>query len=260
MIRIIDTVKTLRDALRPIGAVSDECRLNISPEGLSVKVVDPANVALIDLGLPKKVFYEGEYIVDETLEIGLDVVTYSSLFKGAEDNESAELSIELYEEKGVQKHKLVLKIANIFEQTLTLMRPNELRKTPKFPTFTLRATAEVSKEFLKRCFDMAAKAGDYIRMIAHAQSGMTLFIMEAGEDETKFRVKLTTGVEITVEEPEARLKSLFSLDYLCEIVNTIEDGKTITMHLDKDCPLILNFNVLDYGQASFMQAPRIESE
>ena len=60
MIRITSTVKTLRDALKPVDAIDDECRLNISPEGLSVKVVDPANVAMIILDLPKEVFHEGE--------------------------------------------------------------------------------------------------------------------------------------------------------------------------------------------------------
>lgn len=258
MIHITDTVKTLRDMMKPVGAIADECRLNISPEGLSVKTVDPPNVAMINLNLPKEVFHEGEYTVDETLQVGLDVVTYIDLFEGAEDNESAELSIEPFEDG---KHRLILKIANIFEQTLTLMNPDEVRKEPKIPMFVLRAQVEVSKEYLKRCFDMAAKAGDYIRMQAIDKPNIRpLFTMEGGEETRKFKVELTTGVEITSESPEIRLKSMFSLDYLCDMVKAIGDGEIIKMYLDGDCPLILNFKVLDHGQASFMMAPRVESE
>lgn len=262
MIHITSTVKTLRDALKPVGTVSDECRLNISPEGLSVKVVDPANVAMIVLKLPKEVFHEGEYTVDETLQVGLDVVTYIDLFEGAADNESAEVSIEPFEEKGAQKHRLILKIADIFEQTSTLINPANIRKEPKIPTFHLRAEVCVSKEFLKRCFDAAAKASDYISIQAFDRPNTRpWFIMEAGDDIRKFKVDMKSGVEIIIPgSPEVALKSLISLDYLCDMVKAIGDGEIITMHLDKDHPLILDFKVLDHGQASFMMAPRVESE
>ncbi|MDP2217226.1 MAG: hypothetical protein Q8J68_08075 [Methanolobus sp.] len=261
MIRITGTVKTLRDMMTPVEAIADECRLNISPEGLGVKVVDPANIAITDLNLPKEVFHEGEYTVDESLQVGLDVINYLSLFKDAGDNERAEINIEQYEEKGVQKHRLILKIADIFKQTLTLMNPDEIRKEIKIPLLTLRAEIEVSKEFLKRCFDMAVRAGDYIRMQAIDKPNIRpLFIIEAGDDVRKFKAELTTGVEITAESPEVRLKSLFSLDYLCGIVEAIGDGEIITMHLDNDMPLKLDFKVLDHGRASVMIAPRIESE
>lgn len=274
MIHITSTVKTLRDMMKPVGAIADECRLNISPEGLSVKVVDPANIAMIGLDLPKDVFFlytqheidaqresfKRGYVVDESLEVGLDVVNYLSLFEGAEDNETAELIIEPYED-GKHTHRLILKISGIFEQTLTLMKPDEVRMNPNIPTFTLRAQVEVSKEFLKRCFDMAAKAGDYIRMQAIDKPHIRpLFAMECGEETRKFKVELTTGVEITAESPEIRLKSTFSLDYLCDMVNAIGKGVIIKMRLDKDYPLKLDFKVLDHGQASFMMAPRVESE
>jgi hypothetical protein len=74
MIHITSTVKTLRDAMKPVGTIQDECRLNISPEGLSVKLSDLANVMIIDLALPKEVFHGSEYTVDETLQVGLDVI------------------------------------------------------------------------------------------------------------------------------------------------------------------------------------------
>lgn len=268
MIHITGTVKTLRDALKPVRAIADECRLSISPEGISTKTAGPANVVMIDLNLPKEVFHEGEYTVDETLQVGLDIVTYLSLFEGAEDNESAELSIELYEEKGVQKHRLILKMAGIFEQTLTLMNPDEVRKEVKITELTLRAEVEVSKEFLKRCFDMAARASDYIKLQACTQPhelvpelpARPTFIMEADDGERKFKAELTTGVEITAESPEVRLKSMFSLDYLCGIVEAIGNGEIITMHLDNDYPLQLDFKVLDHGRASYLIAPRVESE
>lgn len=266
MIRITSTVKTLRDALKPVFAIDDECRLNISPEGLSVKVVDPANVAMIILDLPKEVFHEGEYLVDETLQVGLDVASYKSLFEGAEDNETAELSIEQYEEKGAQKHRLILKIVDIFEQTLTLMKPDAVRRMVKIPSLTFRAHNEVSKEFLKRCFDLAAKAGDYIIMTARTElhelvpelPARPTFTMEAGDDVRKFKAKLTTGVEITAESPEVRLKSIFSLEYLCVMVEAIGDGEIVTLYLDNDYLLMLDFKVLEHGQASFTVAPRIE--
>lgn len=261
MIHITSTVKTLRDMIKPVGVIADECRLNISPEGLSVKVVDPANVAMIDLNLPKEVFHEGEYMVDETLQVGLDVLNYLSLFEGADDNETAELSIELYEEKGEQKHRLILKIADIFEQTLNLMKPDEVRKNPIIPTLNLRAEIKVSKEFLKRCFDAAAKAGDYIRIQAHdLPNTRPWFIMETDGDTRKFKVDMKSGVEINSQSPEVMLKSLFSLDYLYNMVKGIGDGEIIKMHLDDDYPLILDFKVLDHGQASFLVAPRVESE
>lgn len=270
MIHITSTAKILRDMMKPVGAVADECRLNISPEGLSVKVADPANVAMIDLNLPKEIFHGGKYTVDETVQVGLDVVAYLSLFDTVDDDsyfydESAELMVEPFEKDGKQRHRIVIKIAGIFEQTLELPLPDEMRTVLKLQAFNLRAEVEISKEFLKRCFIMAAKAGDYIRVIATGSDILnnkphpSLIIETKGHART-FRVELTTGVIFDVEPPEVRLKSLFRLDYLLDIIKEIGDGEIINLRLDTDHPLVLNFKVVEHGQALYIEAPRIESE
>src|SRR3989338_4247773 len=60
-------LKSLIDAAAP---PVDEIKLHVTPEGMSIKTVDPAHVAMVDISLGSKAFQE--YKATD-LELGIDL-------------------------------------------------------------------------------------------------------------------------------------------------------------------------------------------
>ena len=70
MFKAAINAELLRDAIAALAVIIDEVRLKIKPEGISVKAVDPANVAMGIFELGSSAF--DEYSADES-EIGIDL-------------------------------------------------------------------------------------------------------------------------------------------------------------------------------------------
>ena len=49
-------VETLQDAIEPVSALVDECKIRLNDDGLSIRAVDPANVGMVDMSLAKSAF------------------------------------------------------------------------------------------------------------------------------------------------------------------------------------------------------------
>ena len=60
----------LKGLINVISTLIDEVKFTISPEGISLKAVDPAHVAMVEVNLGKAAFES--YEADDT-EIGIDI-------------------------------------------------------------------------------------------------------------------------------------------------------------------------------------------
>ena len=70
MFKAAINAELLKDAIASLAVIVDEVRFRIKPEGISVKAVDPANVAMVIFELGSSAF--DEYNADES-EIGIDL-------------------------------------------------------------------------------------------------------------------------------------------------------------------------------------------
>ena len=62
--------ETLKGIVDVVSTLVDEAKFNIDSKGVSLKAVDPAHVAMIDLKIEKSAFEE--FSADET-ELGIDL-------------------------------------------------------------------------------------------------------------------------------------------------------------------------------------------
>jgi proliferating cell nuclear antigen len=245
MFKAVIGAEKLKDAIESISTLVDEAKFRFTTDGLSVRAVDPANVAMVSLDLSKEAFDS----FDSTEgELGIDLTKMNGIMEMADKGDNIEIDLE------ETAHKLVIRMRGL-SYTMSLLDPSSIRKEPKVPTLELPTHIIVRGEDLKRAVKAAEKVSDYMSMGVNGE----IFFMEAEGDTDNVRVEMTKDQLIDFKPGEA--KSLFSLDYLTDISKIAGKAGEVTIDIGKDYPLKIRFKISDgHGEVSYMLAPRVESE
>ncbi len=245
MFKALIGAEKLKDAIEAISSLVDEAKFKLTADGISVRAVDPANVAMVSLDLAKDAFDSFEATESE---LGLDLTKLNDIMEMADRDDNIELDLD------ETAHKLVIRMREL-SYTMALLDPSSIRKEPKVPTLDLPAHIVVRGEDLKRAVKAAEKVSDYMSI---GVSG-DVFFMEAAGDTDTVKVEMTKDQLIDLQPGEA--KSLFSLDYLVDISKIAAKASEVTIDLGKDYPLKVRFKISqNHGEVSYMLAPRVESE
>jgi len=245
MFKAAINAELLKDAIASLAVINDEVRFKIKPEGISVKAVDPANVAMVVFELGSSAF--SEYSADEC-EIGIDLNKITDLLGIADKSDTVRMELE----EG--NRKLLIDVGGLF-YTLSLLDPSTIRAEPRIPQLELPVKVVLNGADLRRAVKAAEKISDHMLM---GVSGDTFF-MEAKGDTDKVRLEMGRDQLIDLKAGEA--SSLFSLEYLSDIVKPTNKVNEVSLSLGRDFPVIIDFEIANgTGRISYLLAPRIESD
>ena len=245
MFKAVIGAEKLKDAIESISTLVDEAKFKLTADGISVRAVDPANVAMVSLDLTKDAFDSFEATEGE---LGIDLTKLNGIMEMADRNDSIELDLD------ETAHKLVIHMRGL-SYTMSLLDPSSIRKEPKVPALDLPAHIVIRGEDLKRAVRAAEKVSDYMSMGVRGE----VFFMEAEGDTDNVQLEIPKDQLIDIQPGEA--KSLFSLDYLTDIAKIAGKAEEVTINLGKDYPLKIRFKIAQsQGEVSYMLAPRVESE
>ncbi|MGB3907138.1 MAG: DNA polymerase sliding clamp [Methanomethylovorans sp.] len=235
----------LKSSIETLSVLVDEARFRISTEGLSVRAVDPANVAMVSFELAASAFTD--FAADDC-EIGMDLTKVNDIFGVAEKNEKATLELDELSQK------MSIYIGG-FSYTLSLLDPSTIRAEPRIPQLELPAEVVLNGKELQKAVKAAEKISDHMSLGVDGD----IFYMEAEGDTDKVRLEMPRDQLIDLRSGEAR--SLFSLDYLSDIVKPASKSNEVTLELGKDYPIKIGFTIAEgAGKISYLLAPRIESD
>lgn len=235
----------LKDVVGATTALVDEGKLRVSEDGVSLRAVDPANVAMVTMSLDVDSFEEFE---GSEGELGLDLLKLSDILGMAGKDDVVD--IELDEET----HKLRLQFGGL-SYTMSLLDPNSIRKEPKIPQLDLPAEIKLDGREFQRAVRAAEKVSDHMVLGVKDDT----FYVEAEGDTDKVRLELSKDELIGLKSGTAR--SLFSLDYLGSMAKAIGKADAVTIDLGVDYPVKMHFKVSGgKGQIGYLLAPRIESD
>jgi proliferating cell nuclear antigen len=245
MFKAAINAELLKDAIASLSVIVDEVRFRIKPEGISVKAVDPANVAMVIFELGSSAF--DEYSADES-EIGIDLNKITDLLGITDKGDTVRMELE----EG--NHKLLIDVGGL-SYTLSLLDPSTIRAEPRVPQLELPAKVVMNGTDLRRAVKAAEKISDHMLM---GVTGDT-FYMEAKGDTDQVRLEMGRDQLIDLKTGEA--SSLFSLDYLTDIVKPTNKVNEVSLSLGRDFPVIIDFEIANgAGRISYLLAPRIESD
>jgi proliferating cell nuclear antigen len=237
--------ETLKGLVNIISTLIDEVKFTINPEGMTLKAVDPAHVAMIELKIGAKAFES--YSASET-EIGLDLDKVKMVLKLAGPGDV--VAMEQDENKG----RFIFRIGNI-TRSMNLVDTSSMND-PKVPQLTLSANAVMSVDQLHKGIRAAESISDHISLKADPE--FFELSCEGDTDDASLKLK---GQDLDSLDVPSEVHSLFPLDYFSNLIKAIPAGTKIRVELDSDYPVKLVF-ALSNGEASvvYLLAPRIESD
>jgi proliferating cell nuclear antigen len=228
-----------------VSTLVDEAKFNVNAKGVSLKAVDPAHVAMVDLKIDKSAFEE--FAADDT-ELGIDLDKIKEVLRLSRAGDIITLS------QDEDKNRLVINVGNVTRR-MNLVDTTGM-SDPKVPNINLPAKVAVNSEELQKGIKAAESISDHIALIVTAEG----FEMISEGDTDSASLKLTKDMMVSLECKE-NVRSLFPLDYFSNMIRAIPSGTVVSMSIGNDYPVKLEFAIADgKGTVDYLLAPRIESD
>jgi proliferating cell nuclear antigen len=234
----------LKEVMNVVSTLVDEAKFTVNADGLTIRAVDPAHIAMVDLNLSKEAF--DEFKADDS-EIGLDIDKLSQFLKLAHSNETVDLKHD------EEKRRLNIVIGDITRR-MSLIDTTGM-SDPKVPNLNLPASVTLKVDDLVQGIKASETVSDHIALVASPESfEMTC---EGDMDQVQWR-KAKKDLE-SLESPSS-VRSLFPLEYFSNMLRAVSAGVAVTMHLGNDYPVKVEFKIAGgKGDVRYLLAPRIES-
>lgn len=235
----------LKEVVDVVSTLVDEAKFNIGKDSITVKAVDPAHVAMVDLTLDRAAFEA--YKADEG-ELGIDMDKMKEILRLAKAGETITLSHD------EDKNRLVVSVGNTTRRMALVDTAG--MSDPKVPSLNLPAKVVVRTDELRQAIRASESISDHLALKASPDG---LEILSEGDTDN---VSHMVGKDL-LEELQAKeaVRSLFPLDYFSNMVKAIGSAPNVTLYLGSDYPVKMEFKIAGgKGEVKFLLAPRIESE
>lgn len=234
----------LKEVVNVVSTLVDEAKFSMNSDGLTIKAVDPAHIAMVDLSLGKDAFEE--FKADE-VEIGIDIDKLSQFLKLARSDDIIDVKHD------EDKRRLNIAVGDITRR-MSLIDTTGM-SDPKVPSLNLPVTLTVKVDDLVQGIKASETVSDHIALIASPEG----FEMTCEGDMDQVNWKKSKKDMESLEAPSS-VRSLFPLEYFSNMLRAVPSGSLVTMHLGNDYPVRVEFKIAGgKGEVRYLLAPRIES-
>jgi len=241
--RVKMDIKDLKEITNLLLTLVSEAKFEFGSDGMSVKAVDPAHVAMIVLNVNKDAFLEYE---TEEEELGVDLDKVRDILKLASSGDVVEISKD--------GNKLTFLIGNL-TRSMPLIDTSAM-SVPKVPNLVLPAKVVLPVDEFEHGIKAAESISDNITL----RITPTEFEMYTQGDEDIARLTIPKDMlkELSCDEP---VKSMYPVDYLLKLVKAMDSADYLTIYMGTDYPIKIEFDITGgKGQGAYLLAPRIEGE
>jgi proliferating cell nuclear antigen len=234
----------LKEVVNVVSTLVDEAKFSMNSDGLTLKAVDPAHIAMVDLSLGKDAFEE--FKADE-VEIGIDIDKLSQFLKLARSDDIIDVKHD------EEKRRLNIAVGDITRR-MSLIDTTGM-SDPKVPSLNLPVTLTVKVDDLVQGIKASETVSDHIALVASPEG----FEMTCEGDMDQVNWKKSKKDMESLEAPSS-VRSLFPLEYFSNMLRAVPSGSVVTMHLGNDYPVRVEFKIAGgKGEVRYLLAPRIES-
>ena len=237
--------ETLKGIVDVVSTLVDEAKFNIDPEGIEIKAVDPAHVAMVDMRVEKTAFEE--FSADD-MELGIDLDKIKEVLKLSRGGDILEI------DQNDEKNRLIIRVGNIVRK-MNLVDTAGM-SDPRVPNVALPAKISLGVDELQKGIKAAESVSDHIALSASPDD----FEMYSEGDTDSVNLKLAKDQLISLDCQES-VKSMFPLDYFSNMVRSIPGGTAADINLGTNYPVRVEFELAEgNGMVNYLLAPRIENE
>jgi len=237
-----EVLKGIIDVTSPLV---NEVKFNITAKGISLRAVDPAHVAMVDLEVKDKAFEE--YKATD-MELGIDMDKLAGIMRLSNSGDMVSLE---YDEEA---NRLIVKIGNLVRKMGLIDTAG--MPDPKMPNLNLPAKVVLKASELNQGVRASEAVSDHLTLTVNKEN----FELFAEGDTDTVNLKLPKDLVIELNTAN-KCKSLFSIDYFSNMIKPVKGDDPITIMLGNDNPIKVEFDIADKkGHVTYLLAPRIESE
>lgn len=239
----------LEQTVATLSAIADEAVLEFGDGGVSVAVVDPANVAMTRLDLDARAF---ESYDAAGTRVGVDLTRLSDAIGYADSGDLVHLDLD------TETRKLTVRLRNI-ELELALIDPDAVRDEPEIPDVGEKLTTEATLDAaaLQEAVDVMSFGGDHVSIRSEKQTPAVHLESDGDLDASDVTFGRDELATFSIAEDAS---TLVSLDYLDDVTGVIPDGE-VTLHHGGEFPIFVEYAYADEaGQVEAMIAPRIQED
>lgn len=244
MFTAIVSAETLSSALDPVSVLLDECKVHLESDGLRIRAIEPATVAMVDLSVDADAFesYEASGGV-----IGVNLSRLEDIVDMADSDQLVRLDLD------EETRKLHIKIDGL-EYTLALIDPESIREEPDLPEFDLPARVTLEGRDIDRSVKAASMVSNHVAFGVDEEEECFYVDAEGDTDDVHFELGQEDLIDLQVGEAH----SLYSLDYLQSMSKAIPKDTEATLDLGEEFPTMINYDFAEgNGHVTYSLAPRI---
>lgn len=245
----LEDTALLKDSMKTISDLISEGLFQLTEDGIQLVAADPAMVALVDFKIEEDVFETFE--LDEETKVGLNLENFYSILRRA--NADDKIILELDESES--SFHITMENSSTRNFSLPILNLSE-DDIPDTQNLEFSVTAELDTNVVEEAIKDAMVVGDSIKVTADS-TGINIS-SEGDQSNVDFRIDADADSVLELEGGEA--ESMFSLDYLNNMIGAKKLSDTVSMNLGQDFPMKLVFEVPEKATLSFVLAPRIEEE
>lgn len=237
-----------RKIIDALSTLVEEASFIATPEGLTLRAMDPSRVAMVDFEL-KSIGFE-EYGCDGEVVLGVNFDDIKKVMKRASASDKLEL------EHDPSQNRLKIKLKGRATRTFSVPLLELGREEYSTPRVSFNALVKLLSETLNDAIKDASVVSDYVRFEADQQAFRVKATGDRGEVEVA--VDRDSGGLLGLEVKEAS-RALYSISYLENMMKATEAADVVSVKFSTDMPLGLDFE-LPSGRITYYLAPRMEAE
>ncbi len=234
----------LKEIIGIVDTLVDEAKFNVEEDGITLRAVDPAHVAMVDLSISAAAFEEFKA---DGIQLGIDIDKLKDVLKLAKGSDI----ISLFHD--VDRNRLILKVVNVTRR-MALVDTTSMTD-PKVPNIDLPSKVVIATDQVLNGIKASEPISEHIALIASPDG----FELSSEGDTDSVNLKLPKDL-LKELECEETVKSLFSLNYFGKMIKACK-APMITINLGTDYPVKIEYDIAeDTGHVRYLLAPRIESD
>lgn len=244
----ISDASVLSDSIKAIyELIKEEVSFKLTSDGLSMRAMDPANVAMVSFRLLVPAFEA--YKLEQDMSLGLDMERLYNVLKQALPGDAVSLKAEetrlhiTYEGQTRRRFSIPL-----------LELSGEERKAP---SLEFGVTAKLRPEAIKQALSDAKVVADSVVLNASGEK----FVISASGDTGEVEIELGKGndqlVALDVREDS---RARYALDYLEKMIKGTKLSNEVALKFKTDYPIEIDYTMKDTLMLSFILAPRVETD
>lgn len=240
-----DAFRTYLDALESLAV---EARVHFNEDGLTCNVVDPANVAMYYPATLDKRAFES-YDAPGSVTAGVALQRLTDKLNPADSDQLVNLEIDM------ETRMLTVDFGRAHQET-RLIDPESIRKEPNPDEIDLPNSVTVSGEDIDEAVKIVDLVSDHVYLSGDPDDAPLTVSGQGDTDSSEVTFKPADCIDFATV---GAVESVFSLDYLKEIVRPIPKDAEVTLEYGDEWPLRLTWAGVD-GQLDVkaMLAPRIQ--